>query len=77
MEITVSIGRTVIIYNDVDTFYINASSENISCDKDTLLEGFEGGVAFDTITPDMNVTNIWPLTYQLRTVPLGPTPSGC
>ena len=60
MEITVSIRRTVIIYNDVDTFHVNASSENISCDKDTLLECFEGGVALDTVSPPgVSVVSMW------------------
>jgi hypothetical protein len=49
VKITISIGRTVIIHDDVDPFHVDPPTEDISSDKDTLLECFERGVALDTI----------------------------
>lgn len=49
MEITVRIRRAIVIDDDVHSFYINATTENISGNQNTLLEGLEGGVSLDTM----------------------------
>lgn len=75
VEVRVSIRGTIIIHNDVDTFYINPSTENIGSDKNTLLERLEGGVALDSIDRDKNTIIPLQLTYHLHTVPPEPNPS--
>lgn len=54
MQVTVSIRRAIVINNDVDTFYIDPPTKDISSDKNTLLERLEGGVALDSINRDQN-----------------------
>ena len=49
MQIAVSIRRTIVVDNDIDTLYINTTTENIGSDKNTLLECLESGVAVDTM----------------------------
>jgi hypothetical protein len=75
VEVTVSIRRTIVIHNDVDTFHIDPSTKDIGSDKNTLLERLEGGVAFDTIDQDKNTIIPQQLTHELQTVPPEPTPS--
>lgn len=48
MEVAVCIRRAIIIHDDVDSLYIDSSSEDISRHEDSLLEGFERGVTFDS-----------------------------
>ena len=50
MEIAVSIGRTVIIDYNVDTFHINSSSENVGSHQNPLFERFESSVTIDTVS---------------------------
>jgi hypothetical protein len=50
VEIAVSIGRTVIIDYNVDTFHIDSSSENISGHQNPLFERFESSIAIDTVS---------------------------
>jgi hypothetical protein len=75
VEVTVSIRRTIIIHNDVDTFHINPPAKDVGSDKNTLLERLEGGVAFDTIDRDKNTIIPQQLANQLHTVPPGLSPS--
>lgn len=49
MEVTVSIGRAVVINDDIDPFDIYTTTENICRYKDTLLEGLESSITFDTM----------------------------
>ena len=55
MEVAVSIGRTIVIHDDVDPFHINPPAKDVGSDENTLLERFEGGVALDTIDRDENI----------------------
>jgi hypothetical protein len=49
MKITIwAIGHIIIYYN-VDAFDIDSSTEDISCDTDTLVEVFEGLVSSNTV----------------------------
>ena len=48
MEITIGIGRAIIVDDDVDTLNINTTAEDISRHQDTLLEGLESRVTLDT-----------------------------
>lgn len=50
MQVTVRIWGTIVVDDDVDTFDINTTAEDIGGDKDTLFEGFEGGISVDTKT---------------------------
>lgn len=78
MKVTVSVWRTIIIHNDIDPFHVDPPTKDIRGDEDTLLERLKGGVAFDTIDQDMSKTiNGCGMNRQLRTVPLGLSPSGC
>jgi hypothetical protein len=49
VKITVCIGRTIVIDNDVDTLNINTTSEDIGGNQNTLFECFEGGVSADPV----------------------------
>ena len=49
MQITVCVRGTVIIDDDIHTFDINATAEDISSDQNTFFEGFECGVSADSI----------------------------
>ena len=43
-------GRgVVIVYDNVDKFYINVMVKDICCNAYTLFKCFEGGVASDTL----------------------------
>ena len=75
VEVTVSIRRTVVVHNDVDTLHIDPPTEDIRSDEDTFLECLEGSVALDTINRGMNIATLWQLAHQLHTVPPGPSPS--
>jgi hypothetical protein len=75
VEVTVSIRRTIIIHNDVDTFHIDPPTKDIGSDKNTLLESLEGSVTFDTIDRDKNIIIPQQLSYWLHTVPPEPSPS--
>jgi hypothetical protein len=55
MEVAVSIRRTIIIHNNVDSFHINPPTKDIGSDENTLLERLKGGVALDTIDQDKNI----------------------
>jgi hypothetical protein len=54
VKVTVSIRRTIIIHDDVDTFHVDPPTKDIGGDKYTLLERLEGSVALDTIHRDKN-----------------------
>ena len=77
VEVTISIGRTIIIHDDVDPFDINPPTKDIGSDEDTLLKRLEGGVALDTIDRDENIINSHQLAHQIRTVPPVLNPSEC
>ena len=49
MEITIGIGRAIIVDDDIDTLNINTTAEDISRHQDTLLEGLESRVTLDTM----------------------------
>ena len=49
MQIAVSIRRTIVVDNDIDTLYINTTTENISSNENSFLKCFEGGVSADTV----------------------------
>jgi hypothetical protein len=57
MEVAVSIRRTVVIYNNVDSFHVDTPTEDIRSDEDTLLECLESSVAFDTINQSRHEHN--------------------
>ena len=42
-------GGAVIVYDNLDKFYINAMAKDICCNASTLFQCFEGGVASDTL----------------------------
>ena len=48
VKVAVSIGRAIVVYDDVYTLDIDTTTENVCCNKDTLLKGLEGGVTSDT-----------------------------
>lgn len=48
MQVAVGIRRAIIVDNDVHSFDIDTTAENISCNKDTLLKSLERRVAADT-----------------------------
>lgn len=77
MKITVSVGRTVIIHYDIDTFNVNTPSEDIGSDKDALFKCLERGVALDAINPSHKWHDSERLAYSLRTVPPELIRSGC
>lgn len=47
MQVTIGVGRTVVVYDDVDPFDINTPSKYICGDQDALLEGLERSVAIN------------------------------
>jgi hypothetical protein len=55
VEVAISIGRTIVIHDDVDPFHINPPTKDIGSNENTLLERLEGGVALDTINRDENI----------------------
>lgn len=48
MEVGISVQRGIVVNDNVDTLHIDTTTENISGNKDTLFEGLESGVTFDT-----------------------------
>jgi hypothetical protein len=52
VEVAVSVRRTVVINNDVDTFHVDPSTEDICSNEDTFLECLESGVTLDSINQD-------------------------
>lgn len=49
MQIRISISWRIIVYDDIDTFDINSTSEDVSGDQYPLLKVLEFLVAGDTI----------------------------
>ena len=49
MQIAVSIRRTIVVDNDIDTLYINTTTEDIGRNQYTLFELFKCSVTFDTV----------------------------
>ena len=49
VEVTISIGRTVVVDDDVHTLNVDTTTEDVRCDEDTLLECLESSVAVDTM----------------------------
>lgn len=49
VKVTVSIRRTIIIHDDVDTLHVDPPTKDIGGDKNTLLKRLEGSIALDTI----------------------------
>jgi hypothetical protein len=47
MQVAVRIRRAIVIDDDVHALNIDATSEYVSSDQDTLLESFECGIAID------------------------------
>jgi hypothetical protein len=41
MKVAVGVRRAVVVDDDVDPFNVNATTEDVGCDKDTLFEGLE------------------------------------
>jgi len=50
MEVAVSVSGAIVIDDDVHTFHINTTPENICSNQNTFLERLEGCVARDTIS---------------------------
>jgi hypothetical protein len=48
VQVAVRVRRAVVVDNDVHSFNINTAPEDIRRDEDTLLEGLESLVSFDT-----------------------------
>ena len=48
MQVTVSVRRAIIVDDDVDTFDIDTTTEDIGCHENTLFKGFECRVTSDT-----------------------------
>lgn len=48
MQVTVCIRWTIIVDNDVDTFDVDTTAEDISGHENTLLEGFKGSISIDS-----------------------------
>jgi hypothetical protein len=44
VKVTVSIGRAIVVNDDIDTLNVNTTSEDIGGHEDTLLECLEGRV---------------------------------
>jgi hypothetical protein len=44
MEIAISVSRTVVIDDDIDTLDINTATENIRCNKNTLFKRLERSI---------------------------------
>ena len=51
VEVRVSISRAVVVDHDINTFDINTSTKNISCDENTLLKCLERGITRNTKRP--------------------------
>lgn len=74
MQITVSIRGAIVVDNNVHTFNINATSENIGRHKDTLFECFESSVSVDAGT--RNETRLAMISWKVHTAPLVGDQSG-
>lgn len=48
VQIAVSLGRRIIVHNNIDTLNIDTAAEDIGGDQDALFKVFEGLVAVDT-----------------------------
>ena len=48
MEVGVSIGRSIIVDDDVHPLNVNSTAKDVSGDKDTFFESLERGVSADT-----------------------------
>jgi hypothetical protein len=64
VEIAVSIRRTVVIDDNVDTLHVDPPTENIRGDEDTFLERLESSVALDSINRDMSITTSQRTAHQ-------------
>jgi hypothetical protein len=49
MQITISIGRTIVVNDDIDSLDINTATEDVCCNEDALFECLEGSVAVDAV----------------------------
>jgi hypothetical protein len=49
MKVAVGIWRAVIVDHDIDPLNINATTEDVGCNKDTLFESLERSVAIYAI----------------------------
>ena len=49
MQVAVGITGAVIVDDNVHTLDVDTTTEDIRCNKDTLFECLEGGVAVDTV----------------------------
>ena len=50
MQVAICVTRGVVVDDDIDSLDIDATAEDVSGDKDTLLEVLELRVAGDTTT---------------------------
>lgn len=50
MQIAVGIRRRVVVDHNVDTFHVDATTEDVRRDEDALLKGLEGGVSGNPIS---------------------------
>ena len=48
MKITVGVGRTVVVNDDVNTLHIDTTTKNIRGDENSLLKRFESRITLDT-----------------------------
>lgn len=48
MQVAICITRSVVVDDDIDSLDVNATAEDVSGDKDTLLEVLELRVTGDT-----------------------------
>lgn len=50
MQVAISVTRSVVVDNDIDSFDIDATAEDVSGNKDTLLEILELRITGNTMT---------------------------
>ena len=48
MQVAICITRSIVVDDDIDSLDVNATAEDVSGDKDTLLEVLELRVTCDT-----------------------------
>jgi hypothetical protein len=49
VKVRISISRSIVVDDNVDTFHIDTTSEDVGSDQDTLLESLELLVSTDTL----------------------------
>lgn len=77
MQVAICIRRAIIVNDNINSFNIDASTENISSNKNALLECFESGIATNSRKKKIIVNIVNESIPIFRTVlPVG-VPNGC